>query len=132
MATTAGARPGALSRLVASLGKSTEDQHAEALQSSVRDVGATPISCCTAGEPATMSGVLRSVTLRPRETVPAVEADLFDGSGHILLVWLGRRRIRGIEPGRSIVVSGRITCSAERPTVFNPDYELRPGGAGAP
>ena len=26
------------------------------------------------------------------------------------LVWLGRRQIPGIDPGRSIKVSGRISC----------------------
>ncbi len=123
-------RPGRLRRLVSSLMQTKADQHAAALQSSVRTVGATPIARCAPGEPATMSGVLSAVTLRPRENVPAVEADLFDGSGHILLVWLGRRRIRGIEPGRSIVVTGRITHSADQPAVFNPSYELRPAGRG--
>lgn len=129
--TTDQRRPGVLRRLVAGLAQSKADQHAEALQDEVRDVGATPIARCIPGEPATISGVLRSVTLRPRENVPAVEAELFDGTGRIMLVWLGRRRIRGIEAGRSIVVTGRITCNTEKPTVFNPRYELRPGGTGA-
>lgn len=114
---------------MSSLSQTKEDQHASDLQTSARDLGATPICDCTPGEPATVSGVLRSVTLRPREGVPAVEAELFDGSGRILLVWLGRRRIRGIEPGRSIVVEGRITCNLDRPAIFNPRYELQPPGA---
>jgi RecG-like helicase len=117
--------------MAAGLAQSKADQHAEALQVGVRDAGATPIRQCTPGEPATICGVLRSVTLRPRENVPAVEAELFDGTGHILLVWLGRRRIRGVDPGRAIVVTGRITCNTERPTIFNPRYELRPSGTGA-
>jgi hypothetical protein len=112
--------------MLASLGQTKEDQEAKDLQTSVRDVGATPICNCAPGQPATVSGVLRSVTLRPREGVPAVEAELFDGSGKILLVWLGRRRIRGVDPGRSIVVHGRITCTLDRPAIFNPRYELRP------
>lgn len=131
MSTTTDARPGLLRRIASSLAQSKADQHAQALQEDVRDVGATPICRCTPGEPATISGVLRSVTLRPRDNVPAVEAELFDGSGRITLVWLGRRRIRGIEPGRAIVVSGRITCNTERPTVFNPRYELRPTSGGS-
>lgn len=126
MSTTAHERPGTLRRWVASLAQSKADQHAEAVQDEVRDVGATPICDCAPGSPATIAGVLRSVTLRPHEGVPAVEAELFDGTGRILLVWLGRRRIRGIEPGRGIVVHGRILCNTERPTIFNPQYELRP------
>ena len=114
-----------IKRIGASLGKSKSEQHAEALQGSVTAVGATPISRCVGGEESTVSGVLRSVTLRPRETVPAVEAELYDGSGQVRLVWLGRRQILGITPGRSIVVTGRITCNETDPTIFNPRYELR-------
>ncbi len=118
-------RPSLMRRMSASLGKSKAEQHAEALRGTVDSVGATPIGACTQGQEATVSGVLRSVTLRPRETVPAVEADLYDGSGQVRLVWLGRRRIPGIDPGRAIVVTGRITCNDTEPTIFNPRYELR-------
>jgi hypothetical protein len=72
-----------------------------------------------------VSGVLRSVTLRPREGVPALEAELYDGSGTLDLVWLGRRAIAGINPGRRLRV-GFVCDIAGRPTVFNPRYELRP------
>ncbi len=118
-------RPSLMRRMSASLAKSKTEQHAEDLRGTVTSVGATPIGQCTQGQEATVSGVLRSVTLRPRETVPAVEADLYDGSGQVRLVWLGRRRIPGITPGRAIVVTGRITCNETDPTIFNPRYELR-------
>ena len=36
----------------------------------------------------------------PRGGAPALEAELYDGSDVIDLVWLGRRQIAGIEPGR--------------------------------
>jgi hypothetical protein len=124
------ARPGPWRRMTAALTQSKEAAHAQALQVGVRDEGATPIQECCAGTPATVTGVLRSVTLRPREGVPAVEAELFDGSGRLLVVWLGRRRIHGIDPGRRIVVHGRVTGTAERPTIFNPRYELRPSSRG--
>ena len=130
--TTGPARVGPLRRLMASLSQDKSDQHAEELRGGVRDVGATPICDCVPGEPATVTGVLRSVTLRPREGVPAVEAELYDGSGRIMVVWLGRRRIHGVTPGRGIVVHGRITCTTEKPTIFNPRYTLLPPtGTGA-
>ncbi|QAY71241.1 OB-fold nucleic acid binding domain-containing protein [Xylanimonas protaetiae] len=72
------------------------------------------------------AGVLRSVVLRPRQGVPSVEAELYDGSGSLDLVWLGRRTIAGIEPGRRIRVDGMV-CEAEgRRTMYNPRYELKP------
>lgn len=118
-------KPNVLQRVGASMGKSKSAQEAEELQGSVTVVGATPIGRCVGGEQSTVSGVLRSVTLRSRETVPAVEADLYDGSGQVRLVWLGRRQIRGITPGRAIIATGRVTCNDTNPTIFNPRYELR-------
>ena len=75
---------------------------------------------------ATASGVMRSVILRPREGVPTVEAELYDGTGSLDLVWLGRRRIAGIEPGRRLRGEGLVCEIAGRRTMFNPRYELRP------
>ncbi len=73
-----------------------------------------------------VNGVLRTVTLRPRGGVPALEAELDDGSGVITVVWLGRRRITGVDPGRSVTVAGCIGRQGGVPIMFNPRYELRP------
>jgi len=74
-----------------------------------------------------LRGTLRTVTLRPRGGVPALEAELFDGSGVITLIWLGRRRIAGIKPGTSLQVQGRIGDHDGVRAMFNPRYELIPG-----
>jgi hypothetical protein len=71
-------------------------------------------------------GTLRTVTLRPRGGVPALEAELADGTGTILVIWLGRRRIAGVEPGRGIVVEGRIGAAGGARLIYNPRYELLP------
>ena len=71
------------------------------------------------------SGSLRTVTLRPRGGVPALEAELFDGSGAITLIWLGRRQITGIGPGRQLEVEGRIGVQDGVRVMYNPRYELR-------
>ncbi len=64
--------------------------------------GCCPIAEAADRERVELRGSLRTVTLRPRGGVPALEAELYDGSGVITLVWLGRRRIAGIEPGRAV------------------------------
>ena len=69
---------------------------------------------------------LRTITLRPRGGVPALEAELFDGSGVLTVIWLGRRRIAGIAPGRSMRVTGRIGRLQGVRTMYNPRYELLP------
>ena len=56
----------------------------------------------------------------------ALEAELYDGTGSITLIWLGRRRIGGVECGRSLVARGRMSVYEGRPTIYNASYELRP------
>lgn len=73
-----------------------------------------------------MVGTLRTVTLRPRGGSPALVAELYDGSDTIDLVWLGRRKIAGIEPGRMLRAEGLVTVHDGRKVIFNPSYELRP------
>jgi hypothetical protein len=87
--------------------------------------GCTPVSDLGDRRRASAAGVLRSVVLRPREGVPTVEAELYDGSGSLDLVWLGRRSIAGIDPGRRIRVQGLVCDVDGRRTMFNPRYELR-------
>lgn len=74
--------------------------------------------------PVTLRGTLRTVTLRPRGGVPALEAELYDGTGTLTIIWLGRRRIAGIGPGRSLEVTGRIGTDNGISVLYNPKYEL--------
>ena len=89
-------------------------------------VGCTAVAALPDRSRATVTGVLRTVTLRPRQGVPALEAELYDGSGSINVVWLGRRRIGGIVPGRAIRVEGRIGVQDGVRMMYNPRYDLRP------
>jgi DNA/RNA endonuclease YhcR with UshA esterase domain len=88
--------------------------------------GCTPVSDVAERRRATVHGVIRSVTLRPREGVPALQAELYDGTGTLDLVWLGRREINGIEPGRRGTFEGLVCAVDGRRTVYNPRYELQP------
>lgn len=107
---------------------SQEEFQAEELQQDTRKNGCTPIAECADRQVVTVSGTLRAVTLRPRAGVPALEAELFDGTAALDVVWLGRRAIVGIEPGRRLIAQGRVGISRGRPVLFNPKYELRPVG----
>jgi amino acid transporter len=86
----------------------------------------TPISDVPERTVVDVAGTLRAVTLRPRGPSLTMEADLWDGTGSITLVWLGRRDIPGIQPGRRIVVHGRLASIKGEATMFNPSYELQP------
>lgn len=86
--------------------------------------GVVPIAEAPSRTPVQLRGRLRTVTLRPRGGVPALEAELYDGTGTLTLIWLGRRRIAGIGPGRAIEVSGRIGEHDGDRVLYNPRYEL--------
>jgi RecJ-like exonuclease len=100
---------------------------AQELRADSASAGCEPLSGCRKGAVVTVTGRIRSVVYTPRETVPTLEAELFDGSGSVTLVWLGRRRIPGIEPGRTVTARGRFAAFDGRRVIYNPRYEL---GAG--
>ncbi len=87
--------------------------------------GCTPISTLEARSRVRVAGVLRSITVRPRAGVQALEGELYDGSGAITLVFLGRREIPGIEAGRHLVAEGLVADLDGGRVIFNPHYELR-------
>ena len=120
---------GRLKRALHRLTADVEDLHDQELQDEAASAGATHVCDCSVGTPVCVAGTLRAVVLRPRAGVPTLEAELYDGTGTVTLIWLGRRRIRGIDPGRAVVARGRLTKQDGRTTIYNPSYELRAAGA---
>jgi amino acid transporter len=136
-AAAAAAPPAADSSLLDRLAASREDLQAEEMQAETELTqaalpGCIPIAQTRHRTVVDVTGTLRTVTLRPRGPSLTMEADLWDGTGNITLVWLGRRDIPGIEPGRRILVHGRLATIKGEPTIFNPQYELRPPGGDRP
>ena len=103
-----------------------DDMHARELRQTTRAGGVDLISQAPDRQTVRLRGTLKTVTLRPRGGVPALEAELFDGSGSIVLVWLGRREIAAITPGRSMEVVGRIGRNGGDRVIYNPRYTLLP------
>lgn len=119
-----GAGGNVLSRALKRITSSTDELESEQLQREVEQAGAVPIKTCADRQVVSLTGTMSSVTISPRCGNPSLEAELRDGSGMVKLVWLGRRKIPGIEAGRSIKVSGRISCHDGERILYNPRYEL--------
>jgi RecG-like helicase len=85
-----------------------------------------PIGQCQSGAQVEVVGNIRSVSVAPSTKSPALEIELYDGSGVVTVVWMGRRTIPGIVAGRTVKVCGRLTCNNDRSIIFNPRYELKP------
>ena len=116
------------SRLRASISRwaSTDREEARELRQDTRKAGLVGIAEAPDRVPVILQGTLKTVSLRPRGGVPALEAELYDGSGSVTVLWLGRRRIAGITPGRGIRVMGRVGVHDGHRVMYNPRYFLRP------
>ncbi|HVU74735.1 MAG TPA: OB-fold nucleic acid binding domain-containing protein [Mycobacteriales bacterium] len=110
----------ALHRLVAS----EAELEGEDLQEQARDVGATPVRGCSERGKVCVMGSVRSTQVDCRGGSPVFEVELYDGTGTATLVFLGRKRVPGIEPGRTVTARGRLTTLEGRRVIFNPAYEL--------
>jgi len=111
-------------RFLRRLTASEAELDAEELQRESAEIGSTPAGQCHRGQLVSVSGRLRTVVYTPRTNLPTLEADLYDGSDVVTLVWLGRRHITGIEPGRQLTVRGRVAMRDDRKVIYNPYYEL--------
>ena len=121
----ASSRGGYWNRLVRRLTSDVTELDADDLSREVDAVGARRACDCQSGEEVTVLGRLRSVELCPRDAAATLEAELYDGTEGVTLVWLGRRRIAGIEPGRTLKARGRLAVRDGRKVLYNPYYELQ-------
>ena len=120
------AGPGFVRRMMRRLTSDVSDLDADALSADAARAGCQrACDCTTTGESITVKGRLRAVEICPRDSVATLEAELFDGTDGITLVWMGRRRIPGIEPGRTLRASGRVAVRDGRKVIYNPYYELQ-------
>ena len=67
-------------------------------------------------------GEVRSVRIVPRAGAPALEVTFSDGRSSATAVFLGRRKIAGLTPGRRIAVRGMVARDGKQLTFYNPEY----------
>jgi amino acid transporter len=93
-----------------------------------RRAGATtPISGVVARQRVRVAGRVKSVRVQPRAGTSNLECVLSDGTGGLLLVFQGRPKIAGIEPGARLVAEGMVGAWGRRPAMLNPSFELVAG-----
>ena len=86
----------------------------------------TPIGEAAARSRVRLGGVLTAVTYPPADATPILRARLFDGTGTAELVFLGRRAVPGIEPGRRLTAEGTVADAGAGPVLYNPGIDLAP------
>ncbi|MDO5747117.1 MAG: OB-fold nucleic acid binding domain-containing protein [Actinomycetaceae bacterium] len=73
---------------------------------------------------ARISGGIQSITLPSPSAPGPFMATLFDGTGAIDVLWLGRRSIPGIEVGVHMIVKGTVGRHGGGLCMLNPEYQL--------
>jgi hypothetical protein len=120
------AAEGYLRRLTRRLTEDPEQRDAEDLCDEAVTTGAQRAIDCERGQEVTVVGTLRSVECKGKGCGDGVRAELFDGTDTIELVWLGQRRIPGIESGRTLRVQGRLgKLENGAKAIYNPHYEIQ-------
>jgi hypothetical protein len=113
-------------RLTRRLTEDPEQRDVEELTDEAAQTGAQRAIDCQRGQEVTMVGTLRSVEMNAKGCAGGVRAELFDGTDTVTLVWLGQRRIPGIESGRALRVRGRLgTLENGAKAIYNPHYEIQ-------
>jgi amino acid transporter len=89
-----------------------------------RSDGSLPIGELRYRSRATVEGRVRSVEVRPGTDAPVLECVLADETGGISLVFLGRRELRGLHPGRRLRAEGMVAAYEGHLAMRNPTVEL--------
>ena len=81
----------------------------------------TPVASLQTRRRAKVAGVI--VTVRSRGLPSrAIDVELDDGTGVVVLRFLGRSRLPGLEPGRRILAEGTPSAGRDGPVILNPIY----------
>lgn len=81
------------------------------------------------GDVVAVHGFITDMSLYPvdrKEPKPRFQITVTDGTENVIVVFLGRRQIPGVIPGRKINLTGRIILNRQHPMMFNPRYALLP------
>ncbi len=76
---------------------------------------------------AVLTGTVRAVEAHHGA---ALDAWLDDGSGTIVVRWLGREAVPGVTAGRRVRVEGTVGEAHGRLRILNPLYRFEPGAPG--
>jgi hypothetical protein len=88
------------------------------------DGGVVPIGDVRWRTFARIRGRIRSMRVQPWANVASLECVVVDPSGGILVVFLGRRKVAGIELGRELRAEGMVGKSRGYLAILNPEVEL--------
>ncbi|MGH8979045.1 MAG: OB-fold nucleic acid binding domain-containing protein [Acidimicrobiia bacterium] len=114
----------ALRKFVDKLTKPVEELDRQELTAFCDRLHSTPIDQIQPRVPTRVAGEIRSVRIVPRAGADALEVTVSDGRAAVTGVFLGRRKIGGLSPGRKVVLEGVVLPDGKQHQIYNPIYTL--------
>lgn len=117
-----------LRKLVKGLSATVDDLEHERLSSRFQtiELGRAQLGDCPVRCPVRVVGEVTSLRVVPRSGSPSLEATVDDGTGCAVAVFTGRRAIKGLDPGRGVILQGVARRERNTLTLVNPAYTLLP------
>jgi hypothetical protein len=116
---------GPFRRFFRRMAESDEQRYAEEIEAWAAKIpGTVRIREAPGRSPVKLAGVVRRITVRPLEGHESLEALLYDGTGELTLIWMGRRSIPGLNLGTRLVVEGVVGEQRTARRLVNPRFEF--------
>ena len=86
----------------------------------------TPIADAPGRIPVRVGGEIRSLQVGPSNRLPSMRVSVSDGEGTVVALFTGRRALRGLDPGRGVLLEGVGRWERGQFVLMNPAYTLLP------
>jgi hypothetical protein len=106
------------------LGASTADIDRTRLQDRYTGIGRTAIGEAELRRPLRVTGEIQALRVVPSSWSSSIEVTISDGTGKAIGVFTGRKKLRGVEPGRGVLLEGVGRTDKGRLVLLNPAYTL--------
>jgi hypothetical protein len=90
-----------------------------------------PIGAVHWRQHARVRGRVRSMRVQPWANVASLECVIYDDSGGLVVVFLGRRQVAGVDLGRELLAEGVVGEHRGYLAMLNPEVELLAAGTEA-
>ena len=118
-----------LGNAIEKLARPPEEIRAENLRRwSATVPGVCPLGQVECRKRCKVAGVVQNIRIDPRPGRDSIEATIIDGTGELIVKWLGRHDLSGIRLGVGLIVEATIGQTPDgEMQVLNPEYDLVPG-----
>lgn len=113
-----------LKKLRRKMSESLEEIEDQRLAGRMADFDLVRISDVPLRDRVLFAGEVQGLQVVPRAGSPSLEVTVGDGTGRVVVVFTGRRRLGGVNVGRRILIDGVVRQERSRLVAMNPAYTI--------